>query len=150
MRPAPADWPRVSCAVFYDDPAKAIDWLRDAFGFEVRAKVEAGEGKILHSELTYGGGLIMVGDAHAAHGPGPKRASPRSAGGVNTQAIMVYVDDVEAHSTHAKAHGAVIVKEPETSDYGDDWFTDRSYGCTDPEGHFWWFSQRLKDATAKK
>ena len=40
----PAGWPRVSCSMYYDDPARAIDWLCDAFGFEVRLKVEGDDG----------------------------------------------------------------------------------------------------------
>ena len=43
MNPTPADWPRISSSVFYDDAGAAIDWLCRAFGFEVRLKVE-GEG----------------------------------------------------------------------------------------------------------
>ena len=27
---------------------------------------------------------------------------------------------------------------------GDDYWTDRSYGALDPEGHLWWFMQRIK------
>jgi len=29
-------------------------------------------------------------------------------------------------------------------DYGDDYWADRSYGCLDPEGHSWWFTQRIR------
>ncbi len=39
-KPTPAGWPRISPALYYDDAAKAIDLLCDAFGFEVRLKVE--------------------------------------------------------------------------------------------------------------
>jgi uncharacterized glyoxalase superfamily protein PhnB len=145
MKPAPADWPRLSSAVFYDDPARAIDWLRDAFGFTVRVKIESSPGTIEHSELDYGGGLVMVGDARKG-GEGPKRVSPKDIGGRCTQSIMIHVDDVDAHYRRAKEHGAVVTREPETSDYGEEWFVDKSYGCTDLEGHHWWFSQRLRDA----
>ena len=62
-KPLPSGWPRISGAVFYDDPARAIDWLCAAFGFEVRLKVEGPGGRIEHSELTIGEGLIMVGSA---------------------------------------------------------------------------------------
>jgi uncharacterized glyoxalase superfamily protein PhnB len=27
---------------------------------------------------------------------------------------------------------------------GADYWTDRSYGAIDPEGHHWWFTQRLR------
>ena len=43
------------------DAAEAIDWLCRAFGFEVQLKVEGEGGRIEHSELVFGGGLIMVG-----------------------------------------------------------------------------------------
>ena len=60
MKPAPENFPRLSPSLTYQDAAKAIDWLCDAFGFELRLKVEGEPGQILHSELTYGDGVIMV------------------------------------------------------------------------------------------
>jgi uncharacterized glyoxalase superfamily protein PhnB len=134
-------WPRVSPSLFYDEPAAAIDWLCRAFGFEVRLKVEGEPGQILHSELMIGDGLIMVGDSKKA----PGRVSPRSIGGGNTQSIMVHVEDVEAHCKRARGAGAKILKEPETHDYGEDYWADRSYEAEDPEGHRWWISQRVRN-----
>jgi hypothetical protein len=40
MKPTPSGWPRFTSAIVYKDAAAAIDWLCDAFGFEVRIKVE--------------------------------------------------------------------------------------------------------------
>jgi hypothetical protein len=57
------DWPRIAPAIYYLDAAKAIDWLCRAFGFKVRLKVEGEGGRIEHSELVYGEGLVMVGEA---------------------------------------------------------------------------------------
>ena len=31
-----------------------------------------------------------------------------------------------------------------TTDYGDDYWSDRSYRAMDPEGHQWWFMQRMR------
>jgi uncharacterized glyoxalase superfamily protein PhnB len=124
-----------------------IDWLCDAFGFEIRLKVEGDGGRIEHSELEYGDGLVMVGE----ESPGPaarfgtERLSPLSVGGANTQSLMVYVDDVDAHCARARAAGAKIVDEPAVHDYGDGYWADRSYGAKDPEGHLWWFTQRIRD-----
>ena len=36
MKPTPPGWPRMSQSVYYQDPAAAIDWLCDAFGFRAR------------------------------------------------------------------------------------------------------------------
>ena len=146
MKPTPADWPRISSGVFYRDPAAMIDWLCRAFGFEVRIKVVDDAGRIEHSELTLGDGLIMVGGEK--RGParrfGVDMSSPLSAG-CNTQNLMVYVDDVDVHCARARAAGATIVEEPALHDYGEAYWADRAYGATDPEGHLWWFMQRMRD-----
>jgi len=146
MRATPAGWPRISVSVFYEDPARAIDWLVDAFGFELRLRIEGEGGAIEHSELTYGEGLLFVGGAGAAnrHPERPFPASPRSVGDRNTQAMCIFVDDVDAHCAAARTAGATIEMEPTTNDYGDDYWTDRTYLAVDPEGHRWWFMQRLK------
>src|SRR6186713_1752864 len=146
MKPTPKGWPRMCASVYYDDPAAAIDWLCKAFGFEVRLKVEGEGGRIEHSELVFGEGLIGVSSAGSAGGKDwkAKMVSPRAVGGGNTQCVGIFVDDVEAHCTRARAAGAQISYEPTTSDYGDDYWSDRSYGAVDPEGHLWWFMQRLR------
>jgi len=146
----PPGWPRISSAVYYEDPAAAIDWLCRAFGFTVRIKVEGEGGLIRYSELNFGGGLIMVSGAGEAYqSPSlpyrARQASPRMLGGKNTQSMCVYVDDVDAHCERARAAGATIDREPTTTDHGEEYWTDRSYGALDPEGHQWWFMQRLRN-----
>ena len=136
--PPPAGWPRISSALFYADAAAAIEWLEKAFGFATRLRVEDGAGGIVHSELELGEGLMMVASAR------PGKQSPRSQGGVNTQSLFAYVDDVVAHCERARAHGAVIVTEPEVHDYGAESWADRTYEVVDCEGHHWWFAQRLR------
>ncbi|MET0388687.1 MAG: VOC family protein, partial [Polyangiales bacterium] len=105
MKPTPKGWPRISTALYYLDAGKAIDWLCEAFGFEVALKVEGDNGSIEHSELKFGDGLIMVGSAGLAH-KDPFRKAPREVGGGNTQNLMVYVDDVKAHCERARKAGA--------------------------------------------
>jgi uncharacterized glyoxalase superfamily protein PhnB len=62
----------------------------------------------------------------------------------NTQSLCVMVDDVDAHHERARAAGAQIFAPPRTTDYGEKYWTDRSYGARDLEGHLWWFMQRLR------
>jgi uncharacterized glyoxalase superfamily protein PhnB len=144
MKPPPKDWPRISTALYYEDPAKAIDWLCRAFGFEVRLKIEGDAGSIVHSELTFGEGLIMVSGQKRDKPEWAYRRSPLAAEGINTQNMMVYVDDLEAHLARARENGATIISEPKTTDYGEEYWTDRGYECADLEGHHWWFYQRLR------
>ncbi len=110
--------------------------------------MEGEGGIILHSELEYDEGLIIVGQEEREGTPARfprRRLSPLSAPG-NTQDLSLYVDDVEAHCAQARAFGATIVAEPEVHDYGDSYWADRSYCALDLEGHLWWFSQRLRSS----
>jgi uncharacterized glyoxalase superfamily protein PhnB len=149
MKPTPPGWPRMSASLCYPDASAAIDWLCRAFDFGVRLKVEGEGGRIEHSELVYGEAVIMIGDLAGKGEKFPFMRAPAQAGGANTMNLMVYVDDVEAHCEKARAAGARIVVEPKTSDYGEDYWSDRGYECEDPGGHHWWFSQRLRDPKAK-
>ena len=90
----------------------------------------------MHSELEFGEGVIMVGGTTY-----PGRKSPRSLGGANTQGANLFVDDIDAHYARALAAGAKIAYELENKDYGD-----RGYGALDPEGHLWWFAERVDQA----
>ena len=40
MKNPPEGWPRIAPAVFYNDAAAAIDWLRRAIGFAVQERGE--------------------------------------------------------------------------------------------------------------
>ena len=144
MKPTPKGWPRLSASVYYDDPRAAIDWLCRAFGFEVRLKVEGDEGVIVHSELCFGEALVMVGGTQAKERWQEMYRSPKAIGGAVTQALALMVDDVDVHHARALAEGATIVRSPRTDDYGDDYWADRTYGALDPEGHLWWFMQRIR------
>ncbi|MFT3695113.1 MAG: VOC family protein [Kofleriaceae bacterium] len=141
--PPPKGWPRLSVSVRYTNATKAIDWLCRTFGFEVQLKVEGEPGTVVHSELMLGEAMIMVGD----ESPEKDRSwakSPKELGGANTQNCCFFIDDVDAHCAIAREHGAIIAKEPTTTDYGDDYWSDRSYEAIDHEGHHWWFMQRMR------
>jgi uncharacterized glyoxalase superfamily protein PhnB len=141
-------WPQISSALFYQDAGAAIDWICRTFGFEVRLRVEGEGGRIEHSELVFGEGLIMIGQAGGRSdrpSPLPGR-SPRSVGGANTQSLCVFVEDVDAHHERARAAGAKIIEPPSTTDYGEEYDSHRGYRAEDPEGHQWWFMQQVRAA----
>lgn len=71
--------------------------------------------------------------------------SPASLNGVNTQSIHIHLaggDDIDAHHRRAVAAGAVTLRPPADQFYGD-----RSYVVSDPEGHQWSFSRTMKVLT---
>lgn len=127
--------PAFVSAVFYKDPAAALDWLEKAFGFEQAMVIRDMEGNIVHSEMRFGDGYIMVGAEWADY-----TVSPDHIGSKNTQSIHVHLDeDIDRHYAKALAAGAVLVRDLENQFYGD-----RTYSVSDPDGHVWNFGQTIR------
>jgi uncharacterized glyoxalase superfamily protein PhnB len=113
----------------YEDEKAAIDWLTEAFGFEVRERKENPDGSVL-AWLELDGNALMV----CREGYGLR--SPRALGGVTSKTIC-YVRDVDAHYGRAVAAGAEIDRDLDDTPWGD-----RRYEPIDPEGHRWHFAQK--------
>jgi uncharacterized glyoxalase superfamily protein PhnB len=116
-------------SLIYDDAKGMIDWLCRAFGFTRRLVVPGPDDRIEHSELTYGGAVIMVAS------PNPDRGfvSPRSQSGVS-QALSIRVEDPDAHYATAMAAGSELMRPLTDEAYGS-----RGYMAKDPGGHVWYF-----------
>ena len=53
--------------IYYEDPNAAIEWLKQAFGFEEHGEVHRSEdGEIVHAELKLGDAVVMLATADAA------------------------------------------------------------------------------------
>ena len=130
--------PTFRSAVVYRDDRAALEWLAKAFGFEACLVITDDGGAIVHAEMKYQGGLIMVARQWADF-----TRPPGALGGANTQYLHVHVDeDIDAHCARARAAGAKILAEPSDQFYGD-----RTYRAMDPEGHVWTFGQTVKVLT---
>ena len=140
-KPIPDGYPAITPYLIIDGAAAAIEFYQKVFGATERMRMGAPEGRVGHAELLIGGSLIMLADEFPEMGA----RGPKSVGG-SPVSLHLYVEDVEAHCTQARNTGAKIVTEPKTTDYGEDWWTDRGYEAEDLEGHHWWFYQRLRDA----
>ena len=132
----PADMPRLTPHLFYDDVAAALDWLVKAFGFEVRLRMTDKNGGVVHGELELADSLIMLG----LTAENEAWESPRTFDGRVSQRLYIFVDDIDAHYARALSAGAKIIREP-----ADQFWGDRVYECIDPEGHRWKFAQHLWD-----
>lgn len=117
----------------YRDAAAAIDWLCNAFGFTKHLVVQGEKGRIVHAQLTYGNGMIMLG-SDGNDTPFDKFQVPPDADNPVTQSPYIIVDDVDAHYARAKAADAMIVMDIRDENYGG-----RGYSARDPEGHLWNF-----------
>ncbi len=123
----------ISC-LSYSDPSAAVEWLQRAFGFQPHAVYKDDSGAVMHAELTFGNGMIMIGPAGKGEFGKRFMTMPGNCGDRCTQAVCVIVDDVDGHHDRAASAGAEIVMKPEDQSYGG-----RNYAARDPEGHVWSF-----------
>jgi uncharacterized glyoxalase superfamily protein PhnB len=131
----PKDMPRITPYLHYHDVAAALAWLEKAYGFKTRFSMPDPKGGLMHAEMTFAEGVVMMGPVSKEYGA----LSPKDLPGVN-QGLYVYVDDVQRHYEHAKEAGARITMPPETMFWGD-----RIYSTSDIEGHHWTFAQHVED-----
>lgn len=136
------DYPDVIPMIAYRDGPKAMDWLSNAFGFTERMRMITPEGRLSHGEMVAGDGLIMLAtpspdyEGPKQHREGCEKARKWSTVPYIINGVLVYVPDVEAHHERARAGGARILSEVETSDNG------KRYRAEDLEGHRWMFVER--------
>ena len=116
----------------YRDSTAAVEWLCRAFGFEKHNVFSDDNGVVVHAELSFGNGMIMIGPV--ADTPfGRFMRQPDEAGG-ETQTLYVLVADPDAHHAQAVAAGAEVLLPLRDESYGG-----REYSCRDPQGHIWSF-----------
>src|SRR5581483_11067225 len=94
---------RVFPTLRYRDARAAIRWLCDAFGFVEQAVYGEGE-RVDHAQLTYDGGMIMLG---TGRDDVFRMKTPKELG-YAAGAIYVVVKDPDAHHARAVAAGAEI------------------------------------------
>jgi uncharacterized glyoxalase superfamily protein PhnB len=110
----------------YPDVNQAADWLCAAFGFGVRLRIDSHR-----VQLNVGDGAVIVREM---------RPSEASAALGRGHSVTVRVEDADAHSKHAKDHGARITQDPTSYPYGE-----RQYNAEDFAGYSWTFSQSIAD-----
>ena len=135
--------PGVVPMLSYEEGLEAMTWLASAFGFIERLRMLDAEGRLTHGEMqTDGGGLIMLATPSADYqSPKKHRAAceiMRKAYAVPwvIDGVLVYVDDIDAHFSRARAAGATLLSGIEEGGPG------RRYRVEDLEGHRWMFMER--------
>lgn len=125
----------------YKDNRAALKWLEKAFGFEPSEVLTDAAGNIVHAEMTYGDGVVMIGTEWADW-----TRSPASLGGKTTQRVHVRIEHgIDEHCARARQAGAKIVMEPANQFYGA-----RTYIATDLEGHYWTFAQTVREVSMQE
>jgi uncharacterized glyoxalase superfamily protein PhnB len=111
----------------YPDIGEGIDWLCRAFGFTLRIRIGDHRAQL---NVVGGGAVVLIEDTG--------NIALRSA-------VMVRVDDVNAHYDRARRSGAKILREPADYPYGE-----RQYNVEDLAGHRWCFSQSIADVDPRE
>jgi uncharacterized glyoxalase superfamily protein PhnB len=119
----------VTPVLVYPDVRAAVAWLGSAFGFEERVRI----GEDHRAQLRIGpDGALVVADVGGEQVP----PSP----GAVTHVMKVRVPDVDAAFVRARDHGAGVLEEPTTFEYGE-----RSCVLEDLAGHRWELTQTVRD-----
>jgi uncharacterized glyoxalase superfamily protein PhnB len=108
----------------YRNARAAIEWLRQAFGFEPLAVHPPDGAEVAHAELALDGAVIMLGSEAA----GDRRVhNPPGSG-----ATYLATDEIDARFERAVGAGAEVIRPLSDTDYGS-----REFSVRDPEGNIW-------------
>jgi uncharacterized glyoxalase superfamily protein PhnB len=116
--------PSIYPVLRYSDPATAIRFLVDAFGFSEHEIHNGPDGEIAHAELSFGNGMLMVGPSGGGE----------AVFDTGAQSIYVVAADVDGVHDRAVAAGAEIVYPLTEQDYGS-----RDFSAKDPAGNVFSF-----------
>lgn len=128
MAAAPANAPSIYPTVLYGDAKAAIRTLTEAFGFRQESLYEDEDGQVLHAELSYGNGMVMLGSR------GREGVFAQAMAKAGPMGVYVVVDDPDAHHARAVEHGVEILMPLTDQPYGS-----RDYMARDGEGNVWSF-----------
>ena len=127
----------------YENGIAALEWLKQAFGFEENMDMRMMEGeRLTHAELRSGDNIMML----ATPGPDYESINKHRSHCRQTDkwlqvpwvvnGLLVHVDNIDTHFKNAKENDAEILSEIE------DGFPGRRYRCADIEGHRWMFMEK--------
>jgi len=123
----------VTPVLFYPDVRAAVAWLEAALGFEERVRI----GDAHRAQLAFGDGAVVVADVRGA------QVAPSE--GVVTHLVKLRVADVDVAFARAQEHGAKVLEEPTTWEYGE-----RSCQLEDPAGHLWELTETVRDVAPEE
>ncbi|WP_329115291.1 VOC family protein [Streptomyces sp. NBC_01465] len=127
----------ISPTILYDDAKAAVQLLKDAFGFSEVGVYEDENGLVVHAELTYGDGTVMLGSR------GREGVFAKALADGGPVGVYVVVENVDAHHQQARDHGVEILMPPTDQDYGG-----RDYMARDAEGNVWSFGTYVPGGAA--
>lgn len=136
IKAIPEGYQTLTPGLVVKDGHRAIDFYKKAFGAEEILRMPGPGGKgIVHAELKFGNSRLFLNDEF----PGMSGQSPQTLKGT-TQAVYMYVQDVDAIFNRAVAAGARVILP-----LSDMFWGDRFGKVADPFGHEWALASRKED-----
>lgn len=140
VKPIPDEYHSITPYLIVRGAAKAIEFYQRAFGATERLRLNRGEGKIAHAEMSIGDSVFMLADEVPESGI----VGPETLGGV-ASSLLLYVQNVDAQFARALAAGAKV-KRPVV----DQFYGDRSGTLIDPFGHVWTLATHTQDVSPEE
>jgi len=129
VQPIPPGYHTVTPYYTVESAGAFLDFLKAAFGAELRHRHDREDGGVANAEVRIGTSMIMVSDARDPWKPMP-------------MSTYLYVEDTDAVYRAALAAGATSIYEPTDMFYGD-----RNGGVQDAWGNLWWIGTRIEDVS---
>ncbi|WP_407175207.1 VOC family protein [Bradyrhizobium sp. STM 3562] len=127
-KPVPEGYHTITPYLVADGAEKIIRFMKEAFGAQpLFEPMMRPDGKIMHAEFKIGDSIVMIADVS-------ERAQ------ATTDALHVYVPNVDAVYQKALKAGASSLMEPADQFYGD-----RSGSVRDPAGNRWHIGTHIED-----
>jgi uncharacterized glyoxalase superfamily protein PhnB len=137
----PAGFHTVTPALVFKDTRAAIKWYGEAFGAKELSVMPSPDGKsVWHAEIQIGDSFLYLNDESpmgatiAPHGPR-----------TGTAGMQLYVSDADAWVKRAADAGAHVIMP-----ISDMFWGDRMGVISDPFGHVWSISTRVKELTPQE
>jgi uncharacterized glyoxalase superfamily protein PhnB len=141
IQPIPAGYHTITPHLTVYDAAAAIDFYKRAFGAKECARMTSPDGqRVVHAEIRIGDSIVMLCDECREFG----QLAPTSLGGTSTS-LHLYVTNADEAFERAVLAGATIEMPIQETFWGD------RYGkVSDPFGHRWSLSTRVREVSEKE
>jgi uncharacterized glyoxalase superfamily protein PhnB len=127
VKPIPEGYHTITPYLVVNESLKLVEFLKNAFGAEVRYQMLREDGAIMHAELKIGNSMLMLSEAMDEHPAMPIM-------------LYLYVEDVDSVYKKAVNAGGISAVEPMDQFYGD-----RSGAVKDISGNTWWIGTHIED-----
>jgi len=132
VNPIPQDYGTVTPYLIVNGVPRLIDFLKETFHAEEKARINDKENHIGHAEVKIGNSMVMMADSTPQYTPIPSQ-------------LYVYVDNVDDTFKRGMKAGGTSEQEPTTQFYGD-----RTAAVKDPTGNIWWIATHVEDLSPQE